>query len=1102
MHDGSLMLWDAATFIESDRNLSESLLAIISLYDENQFSCLEWGPFKKEKLATGGSNLYIADLEKSIDNPEVFCPNNKKEQDPITSVSWNKNKTVPHILATATSTGIVNVWDLKVKKSISSFRDKSQETNRDVRISWNPNIPTQMAVVFDDAREPGIQIWDLRNSKAPVTVFKDNHKNVKVNSLAWSVTDANLVLSADRNNLVSCQNIKTNETIILEQEARDLVSVQFADVLQSVFVLGDIDGTLSFHTLDQNMLKKLSTTHAPKWMKNPAAVACDMNGGLSFRESSGDLASVRLEQSGTDSTSSALKTLAEVVEDNSVDAIIKQYSKENKDLWALINASDMSDEQMLQSLGFNSEEIVSKTENLTGKSHKKKVHDNRRSSNSRMTFEFTDMNPDQAEDFFNQLSKVDDTPDETQNAGPYDSHNLDEQETRITRNENWDAGLEDLIRKNLIIGNFHGAIDCAIKAGRYAHAFLIAYSKKDHPELLLAAAEGIALINNDRISTILQNMIEDKVEDLIEGHDLKRWKELAALIIGNYPHQKDQLLHKLSLRLQKENMMNEALSICLISHDFQALFEIITSNIAASKGKDLEKALIRNFIVLFAIGKVTGQVSTSRQIQTALCKLIHLMIEQEEFKLAMRFLEELGDGAAEEIAFLKTCIYYANESSLKMCFSPPEYNHAIKVKPPAKPAQHRGHFGQSKASTKPTQPSQPASDSRRKPLARPQGATWSEKGHDDDSASMNSEVDPNKHFGHNQHQPPVAQNMSMAKRPGPAHVRPGPPPAPGSVAKVPQPTPARPGPPPPKTNFSNKSTEEVVEHHLASSKVSENGGRGPPRTRPGPPMPKHHETQSQGGADHHAPARPGPPPAPPKTGPAPPARPGPPPVTAPPAQPPKVQPPTTPTPPPPTQPPVQQPPKTGPPRPAGPIPVPKQPVSQPPVQTPPKDVPQAPPKTTPAPPAPARPGPPQPKAPENPAPPVPGRPGPPAPPARPGPPATGPQGGPQAPRPAPPGPPGRAGPPAPGNPPQPPAHKGPAPPAPQGQPPKGVPPPRGPPPRQEPAQEDEEEETEQESVISGLDQCLEFIRDIVNSFYIGKWCRISDLPVGTRQDQG
>lgn len=44
----------------------------------------------------------------------------------------------------------------------------------------------------------------------------------------------------------------------------------------------------------------------------------------------------------------------------------------------------------------------------------------------------------------------------------------------ISRNTNWNAGTESLIKKNLMIGNYEYAAECALKVGRVGEAFLIA----------------------------------------------------------------------------------------------------------------------------------------------------------------------------------------------------------------------------------------------------------------------------------------------------------------------------------------------------------------------------------------------------------------------------------------------------------------------------------------------------------------------------------------------------------------------------------------------------------------------------------------------------
>jgi len=57
-----------------------------------------------------------------------------------------------------------------------------------VSLAWNPEIPTQIAVTYDDERVPELQIWDLRNPQGPVIVFSQAHKQ-GINSLSWCPSD-------------------------------------------------------------------------------------------------------------------------------------------------------------------------------------------------------------------------------------------------------------------------------------------------------------------------------------------------------------------------------------------------------------------------------------------------------------------------------------------------------------------------------------------------------------------------------------------------------------------------------------------------------------------------------------------------------------------------------------------------------------------------------------------------------------------------------------------------------------------------------------------------------------------------------------------------
>ena len=102
-------------------------------------------------------------------------------------------------------------------------------------------------------------------------------------------------------------------------------------------------------------------------------------------------------------------------------------------------------------------------------------------------------------------------------------------------NSNWNKGIESYIKKNIIINNYEGALDCAIKANRIFEAFLIAYS---HPEksthYLEYLVEKFSLIHSDDFLTnFLKPLSLKKLEDIVLSYDVKEWKEILTFIVKN-----------------------------------------------------------------------------------------------------------------------------------------------------------------------------------------------------------------------------------------------------------------------------------------------------------------------------------------------------------------------------------------------------------------------------------------------------------------------------------------------------------------------------------------------------------------------------------------
>ncbi len=63
---------------------------------------------------------------------------------------------MPHIFASASSNGLIALWDIKSKSSIFQFKDSPNTANtvgRNVVICWSKNISTQIAVTLDDEKK-------------------------------------------------------------------------------------------------------------------------------------------------------------------------------------------------------------------------------------------------------------------------------------------------------------------------------------------------------------------------------------------------------------------------------------------------------------------------------------------------------------------------------------------------------------------------------------------------------------------------------------------------------------------------------------------------------------------------------------------------------------------------------------------------------------------------------------------------------------------------------------------------------------------------------------------------------------------------------------
>lgn len=98
------------------------------------------------------------------------------------------------------------------------------------------------------------------------------------------------------------------------------------------------------------------------------------------------------------------------------------------------------------------------------------------------------MTAESAADFFSELGSRSNNAPPGQSKGNQNNNNAEDLKVEeepsqtklqmvtetISRNTNWDEGIEGIIKRNLLIGNLEYAADVALKAGRTTEALLIA----------------------------------------------------------------------------------------------------------------------------------------------------------------------------------------------------------------------------------------------------------------------------------------------------------------------------------------------------------------------------------------------------------------------------------------------------------------------------------------------------------------------------------------------------------------------------------------------------------------------------------------------------
>ena len=663
LDDGCVSLWDPSQmFASGSKKLSDSEVVgvgCLSLQElhKTPAHCLEINALKPNLIASGGSEVYIQNIEKDPSKPEVFSPGspNYHEGSSVSSVSWNRH--VPYILASSSQNGLTVVWDLRNKNPIFNISE-ADKGNRSLIASWNPEISCQLAVIYDNDKYPEVQIWDLRHPQGPMASLPSRSKGL--HKMDWYSRDPSLIMTAGRDNKTYLWNYKTGELLHENQLDSEVSSMKWSSKLPGIYSLSYISGETSILSINDDT-HQIEGDWAPDWLKPKCGARFAFDGRLvTFSEKNGSVVQQYYVADNNPALNQAVEELEKYfgTDDANVAAVSDhlsanlEYTPEEREEWNFIKLQSTSQaKNLIRYLGYNENEITKKAEDYTGKTHKKREEEQTSSviKPSKHFFDYVHLSTKEAENFFDKISeepnKLKKSLHKELKLGFDCDNGEDEKEVLVpethTKNINWDAGVEKIIKANLLIGNIEGAIDCLLKCGRTAEALLLAYSKGT--ELFQNTAKAFFVQSNDHfVKNVIGSVYDNKFEELVRNYPLDSWKECVAMCASlNEPKQFRLLIDLLGDRFLKANCTHQALLCFILSHNMSKILEVYFDKYKEFPRNSIDRKvfLIWSFEKCLSLRNLIGDHASNNIFDKFVIEVALVLSNLDKTELALRFLD-------------------------------------------------------------------------------------------------------------------------------------------------------------------------------------------------------------------------------------------------------------------------------------------------------------------------------------------------------------------------------------------------------------------------------------------------------------------------------
>ena len=592
--DGSISLWDMAEILNNinEKNLSQDFGCIVSsqLFEDQVNSLAINEP--PNLIAVGTTQV------NAIFINENFEISVKKKCDPPQKggafVSLNWNERVNHILASATDTGNVYIYDMQKQSLFLEIMEPSLEDNKieklNTQIVWSYD-GAQIIISYDHPEFNYLVQYHMKQPNAPSAMYSNGH-NTSIISLSKNPFDKRFLLSLGRDNIVTCWSLKSKKPICKVQMNDPATQVIWGRKIKDSFICVREDGKLYSSRINFVQDLNLYTEGQeiiPNWMIPEKSISFGFGGKFyKFIKKNNKENSIQVFKiNGNKELAEQIKGFIEKSEKNDLREILDIKIEQAKNqgnkttnlvlFWtALKSVYEKNIDIFFNEIGLNRDEFSNEISSALGITKKK---DN-------MPKLYMPPPEESAEDLNELFNAPVEKEVQRKISGPSKETEMPNTITEeIIKNTNWSVGNEKIIKKSLLIGDLESAVQLLFKNNRCAEALLIASTK---PELFEKAKEMYFAKENDLfVKSIFPAIINNNFDLLFDYNVFKEWKEYLFYV--NTYSTNEQIFKNFADKLGDKLASNPDIYLSLVCYILSGQYDKIINLIYNSYNKEVDK---------------------------------------------------------------------------------------------------------------------------------------------------------------------------------------------------------------------------------------------------------------------------------------------------------------------------------------------------------------------------------------------------------------------------------------------------------------------------------------------------------------------------------